>query len=149
MDRLERMDRRVRYSAGGAVAFVGVLLLVVGWYLISGEAVAAKQLPYLASASLPGAVLVVCGFVFAVSGPTERDAEAARRIAELHALLTEAVAAPGAGEPHEAAETAETAGGPGATGSPATSGPAASGPAASGPAASGPAASGPAASTDS
>lgn len=94
MDRLERMDRRARYSVGGALAFLGVLLLVLGWYLISGEAIAAKQLPYLASASLPGAVLVVCGFLFALSGPAERDAATARRIAELHALLTEAVAAP-------------------------------------------------------
>lgn len=95
MDRLERMDRRARYSVGGALVFLGVLLLVLGWYLVSGEAIAAKQLPYLASASLPGAVLVVCGFVFAVTGSTERDAQAARRIAELHALLTEAVAAVG------------------------------------------------------
>lgn len=132
MDRLERMDRRARYSAGGAAAFVGVLLLVLGWYLISGEAIAAKQLPYLASASLPGAVLVVCGFVFAVTGPTDRDAEAARRIAELHALLTEAVGAPGApgaagaAAAAGAAETGETSGGPGTSGSSAASGPAAS-----------------------
>jgi hypothetical protein len=92
MDRLERMDRRGRYSVGAALVVGGVLLLVLGWYLISGEAIAAKQLPYLASASVPGAVLVVCGFLFAVTGSSERDAEAARRIAELHALLTEAVA---------------------------------------------------------
>jgi hypothetical protein len=91
MDRLDQMDRRARYSVGGAVAFAGVLLLVLGWYLISGQALAAKQLPYLASASLPGAALLVCGFVFMISGSSERDLLAARRIAELHALLTEAV----------------------------------------------------------
>jgi hypothetical protein len=89
MSRLEEADRRTRLALGGAVGFAGVLLLVVGWYLISGEAVAAKQLPYLASASLPGAVLVVCGVVVALSGTTDPDT--ARRIAELHALLTEAV----------------------------------------------------------
>ncbi|NUP48304.1 MAG: hypothetical protein HOW97_13500 [Catenulispora sp.] len=87
MSRLDGVDRRTRVAVGGAVGFVGVLLLVVGWYLISGEAVAGKQLPYLASASIPGAVLVVCGFGFAVSG----DPETARRVAELHELLTEAV----------------------------------------------------------
>ena len=78
---------------GTGLIVVGALLLVVGWYLISGEAIAAKQLPYLASASIPGAVLVVCGFVFAVSGSPDSvaRAEAARQIAELHALLTEAV----------------------------------------------------------
>jgi hypothetical protein len=107
MDRLERMDRRARYSVGGALAFLGVLLLVLGWYLISGEAVAAKQLPYLASASLPGAVLVACGFLFAVTGPTERDAQAARRVAELYALLTEAVAAPAAPETPETPKVPE------------------------------------------
>lgn len=89
MSRLDDLDRRTRMALGGAVGLVGVLLLVLGWYLISGEAIAGKQLPYLASASIPGAVLVVCGFVLAVSGSS--DPETARRIAELHALLTEAV----------------------------------------------------------
>ncbi|MFL6112002.1 MAG: hypothetical protein ACJ786_11710 [Catenulispora sp.] len=89
MSRLDELDRRTRLALGGALVFIGVLLLVLGWYLISGEAIAGKQLPYLASASIPGAVLVVCGFVLAVSGTTDPDT--ARRIAELHALLTEAV----------------------------------------------------------
>ncbi len=89
MSRLDELDRRTRLALGGALVFIGVLLLVLGWYLISGEAIAGKQLPYLASTSIPGAVLVVCGFVCAVSGST--DPETARRIAELHALLTEAV----------------------------------------------------------
>ena len=88
MNRLDRLDRRARHSLGGAVAFVGILLLVLGWYLISGQALAAKQLPYLASASLPGAALLVCGTVVMLTGP---DAEASRRIAELHALLLEPI----------------------------------------------------------
>ena len=91
MTRLDDLDRRTRWALGAAVMSGGVLLLVLGWYLISGEAIAAKQLPYLASASIPGAVLVVCGFVFALSGAG--DPETARRVAELHALLTEAVTA--------------------------------------------------------
>jgi hypothetical protein len=89
MSRLDDLDRRTRVALGAALGFVGVLLLVLGWYLISSEAIAAKQLPYLASASIPGAVLVVCGFVLAVSGTTDPDT--ARKVAELHALLTEAV----------------------------------------------------------
>jgi hypothetical protein len=89
VNRLDLLDRRARYSLGGAVAFVGVLLLVLGWYLISGQVLAAKQLPYLASASLPGAALLACGTVVMLTGP---DVGTARRIAELHALLTEAVA---------------------------------------------------------
>lgn len=104
MDRLAQLDRRTRYGVGGAVAFVGVLLLVLGWYLISGQAVAAKQIPYLASASLPGAVLVVCGALLALTGDSgqvdsrQGDSglgdETARKIGELHALLTEAAAEP-------------------------------------------------------
>ena len=97
MSRLDASDRRTRLALGGAVGFVGVLLLVVGWYLVSGEAIAAKQLPYLASASIPGAALLVCGCVVACSGTTDPDT--VRRIAELHALLTEAVE-PRTGEPH-------------------------------------------------
>ena len=89
MSRLDDLDRRTRVALGGSVGFIGVVLLVLGWYLISGEAIAAKQLPYLASASIPGAVLVVCGFDFAISGSPDPDT--ARRVAELHALLTEAV----------------------------------------------------------
>jgi hypothetical protein len=96
MSRLDDLDLRTRAAVGAAVGFVGVLLLVLGWYLISGEAIAAKQLPYLASASIPGAVLVVCGFVFAISGRSDPDMQ--RRVAELHALLTEAVD-DGAAEP--------------------------------------------------
>lgn len=89
MSRLVDLDRRTRLALGGAVGFAGVLLLVLGWYLISGEAIAAKQLPYVASASIPGAVLVVCGFLLALSATTDPDT--ARRVAELHALLTEAI----------------------------------------------------------
>src|SRR3954452_12977072 len=105
MSRLDELDRRTRLALGGALVFIGVLLLVLGWYLISGEAIAGKQLPYLASASIPGAVLVVCGFVFAVSGTTDPDT--ARRIVELHALLTEAVADAAEGDAGASAADAE------------------------------------------
>jgi hypothetical protein len=103
LDRLDQMDRRARYSVGAAVSFAGVLLMVLGWYLISGEAIAAKQLPYLASASVPGAALLVCGTVFMLSGGSGVDADTARRVAELHALLTEAIAADA--EPQSDAES--------------------------------------------
>ena len=104
MDRLAQMDRRTGYAVGGAVAFVGVLLLVLGWYLISGEALAAKQLPYLASASLPGASLLVCGVVVALAGRPERDADYGRMLEELYTLLTEAVEADIVAEAEPAAE---------------------------------------------
>ncbi|MEU3608166.1 hypothetical protein AB0E83_22370 [Streptomyces sp. NPDC035033] len=44
-------------AAGGAV------LCVLGWYGISGERFAERQLPYLASCTAPGAALIVAGAV--------------------------------------------------------------------------------------
>lgn len=57
---------------GWLVAAVGVGLEVVGWYQISGQPTEAQQLPYLASATIPGAALIVAGTVMV----------AARRIAD-------------------------------------------------------------------
>jgi hypothetical protein len=36
---------------------------VVGWYQISGQPTEAQQIPYLASATIPGAALIVAGAV--------------------------------------------------------------------------------------
>ncbi|MFG2879993.1 hypothetical protein ACGFYU_34110 [Streptomyces sp. NPDC048337] len=44
----------------GAVA-VGALLCVAGWYGVSGERFAERQIPYLASCTVPGAALIVAG----------------------------------------------------------------------------------------
>ena len=72
-------------------ATVGAVLLVVGWYGVSGEAVEAKQIPYIASASIPGAALLISGAVLLAAGwYGGRDGdETARRVAELHMLLVE------------------------------------------------------------
>jgi hypothetical protein len=48
---------------GWLVAAVGVALTIVGWYEISGQPTTAQQLPYLASATIPGAALIVAGAV--------------------------------------------------------------------------------------
>lgn len=48
---------------GWVIAAVGVGLSVVGWYQISGQSTEAQQLPYLASATIPGAALIVAGAV--------------------------------------------------------------------------------------
>ncbi|MEU7280526.1 hypothetical protein AB0A69_17330 [Streptomyces sp. NPDC045431] len=49
---------------GGAVAVaVGAVLCVVGWYGVSGERFAERQIPYLASCTVPGAALIVAGAV--------------------------------------------------------------------------------------
>jgi hypothetical protein len=48
---------------GWLVVAVGVGMDVVGWYQISGQAAEAQQLPYLASATIPGAALIIAGAV--------------------------------------------------------------------------------------
>ncbi|KQX54963.1 MULTISPECIES: hypothetical protein [unclassified Streptomyces] len=53
----------------GLVALAGgAVLCVLGWYGISGQRFAERQLPYLASCTVPGAALIVAGAVFVVAG---------------------------------------------------------------------------------
>lgn len=46
---------------GWLVVAVGVGMTVVGWYQISGQPTEAQQLPYLASATIPGSALIIVG----------------------------------------------------------------------------------------
>lgn len=50
-------------DVGWVVAAVGIGMDVIGWYEISGQPTEAQQLPYLASATIPGAALIVAGAV--------------------------------------------------------------------------------------
>ncbi|MBD0744369.1 hypothetical protein [Streptomyces sp. CBMA152] len=49
--------------AGLAAVACGAVLCVAGWYGVSGERFAARQIPYLASCTVPGAALLVAGAV--------------------------------------------------------------------------------------
>jgi len=63
---------RILLWGGLAAAAAGAVLCALGWYGISGERFAERQLPYLASCTVPGAALVVAGAVLcagAVLGP--------------------------------------------------------------------------------
>ncbi|MFD0418843.1 hypothetical protein [Streptomyces sp. NPDC127108] len=62
----------------------GAVLCVIGWYGVSGERFAERQLPYLASCTVPGAALIVAGAVLLAHG---RGALAAARVEELYGLL--------------------------------------------------------------
>ncbi|MET9394970.1 hypothetical protein ABZY20_31935 [Streptomyces sp. NPDC006624] len=85
--------------AGWAALAAGAVLCVVGWYGVSGERYAERQLPYLASCTVPGAALIVAGAVLLAHG---RGAVAAARVEELYGLLVAAGPA-GADEPEQAA----------------------------------------------
>ncbi|GAA2310374.1 hypothetical protein OKJ48_40665 [Streptomyces kunmingensis] len=87
---------------GLAVLAAGAVLCVAGWYGMSGERFAERQLPYLASCTVPGAALIVAGAVLLTNG---RSALAATRVEELYALL---VAADPAESPPSAAPLASS-----------------------------------------
>ncbi|MDT9696170.1 hypothetical protein [Streptomyces sp. P17] len=73
--------------AGWAALAAGAVLCVLGWYGVSGERFAERQLPYLASCTVPGAALIVSGAVLLTHG---RNALAATRVEELYGLLVAA-----------------------------------------------------------
>ncbi|MFJ2236159.1 hypothetical protein [Streptomyces sp. NPDC087859] len=70
--------------AGWAALAAGAVLCVIGWYGVSGERYAERQLPYLASCTVPGAALIIAGAVLLAHG---RDTVAALRVEELYGLL--------------------------------------------------------------
>ncbi|GHE94166.1 hypothetical protein GCM10018785_69770 [Streptomyces longispororuber] len=74
------------WTAFAALA-TGAVLCVIGWYGVSGERFAERQLPYLASCTVPGAALIVAGAVLLAHG---RGALATSRVEELYALLVTA-----------------------------------------------------------
>lgn len=79
-----------RLWIGIGLAVAGLGLLWVGWYLAAGETMVAAQLPYLASASLPGTALLAAGAVV-VSGEFagREDRPGWEMVASLYDLLTE------------------------------------------------------------
>ncbi|MEU1019586.1 hypothetical protein [Streptomyces sp. NPDC005898] len=78
--------RAVLWAACAALAG-GAVLCVLGWYGVSGERFAERQLPYLASCTVPGAALIIAGAVLLTHG---ESALAAARVEELYGLLVAA-----------------------------------------------------------
>jgi len=109
---LRSFVRALREWPGWFTAAAGVVLCVLGWYGVSGERFAARQLPYLASATVPGAALIVAGAVLVAARPAGRGGGndlTDRRVERLYALLVEpaegagtAVEAPSEERPGEA-----------------------------------------------
>lgn len=63
---------RLLWWGGVVAAAIGAVLCVLGWYGVSGERFAERQIPYLASCTVPGAALIVAGAVLLGGAPVPR-----------------------------------------------------------------------------
>jgi len=81
----------IRPYVGYVFIAAGLIALFVGWWGVSGTALVAKQLPYIASAGLIGVVLVAIGNRIFMTNDLRRDSGRLDRleqmVAELHAVL--------------------------------------------------------------
>src|SRR5579875_1656596 len=82
----------VRPVVGWALAALGALALFLGWFGVSGQALTAKQLPYLVSGGLVGIALIVMAGVFLATEDWRRQVVRLevleRKVDDLLALLT-------------------------------------------------------------
>jgi hypothetical protein len=105
--------RGLRGRVGLVAGAAGALLCVLGWYGVSGERYAERQLPYLASATIPGAALLVAGAVLLARPDEEElrertagDEETRRQLRLLYELLVEEAGRTGGGAGAGGEETA-------------------------------------------
>lgn len=86
------ISRITRPALGWVVLAVGVVLVVLGWYGVAGQSNVAKQLPYLASGTIPGSALIIGGLI--LLGLPRQDPQSRQQLADLHAALLEPVPPP-------------------------------------------------------
>ena len=110
------VGKATRPVIGWILVGVGALLVLIGWFGVSREAIVAKQLPYLISGGIGGVLIAVIGAYFLGTEELRKDSgrldRLERQVAELHAALLSRPDAPlveGAGE--FTAELAETGNG--------------------------------------
>lgn len=88
----------IRPVFGWVLAGLGALALFLGWYGVSGEALTAKQLPYLVSGGLTGIALVIIAGVFLATEDMRRQLsrvdDLERKIDDLYGLFVEELATP-------------------------------------------------------
>ena len=86
--------------AGWILAAVGLVVIIVGWYGVSGQALVAKQLPYLISGGLGGVALVGIGAAMISVERRRQDTGRIERLEEmvgdLRAVLLDHADAPAA-----------------------------------------------------
>lgn len=91
----------VRPVVGWVLAALGGLALLLGWYGVSGQALTAKQLPYLVSGGLTGIGLLVIAAVFLATEDVRRQldrlGEVERKVDALYGLFAADMAEAAAG----------------------------------------------------
>ena len=99
----EALGNAFRPYAGWVFYGFGALLVLIGYLGISGEAVVAKQLPYLISGGIGGILLAILGASFLSIEELRRDGgrldRMERQIEELHRALLERPDAPPLSDP--------------------------------------------------
>lgn len=101
----------VRPYVGWVLAIGGAVSLFLGWYFVSGEALTAKQLPYLVSAGLTGVALFIMAGVFLATDDVRREfariSELERKVDDLYALFVDELKSETSGAAGAAAPAAE------------------------------------------
>ena len=86
----------VRPVLGWVLAALGGLALLLGWYGVSGQALTAKQLPYLVSGGLTGIGLLILAGVFLATEDVRRQldrlGEVERKVDAMYALFAADIA---------------------------------------------------------
>lgn len=94
----EALGNAFRPYAGWLFYGFGALLVVIGYFGISGEAIVARQLPYLISGGIGGILLAILGAYFLGIEELRRDSgrldRMERQVEELHRALLERADAP-------------------------------------------------------
>jgi len=99
---------------GWVLALLGGVALFLGWYGVSGEALTAKQIPYLVSGGLTGIGLVILASVFLATEDVRRQlarvAELERKVDDLYGLFVQELGSAPAGDLADGAVVALPAG---------------------------------------
>ena len=84
--------------AGWAFIAVGLVFTLIGWIGVSGEAIVAKQIPYVVSGGIGGVLLAVIGAYFLGTEELRKDSgrldRLEQKVDELHAALLQRADAP-------------------------------------------------------
>jgi hypothetical protein len=92
------LGKTSRPVVGWALTAIGLLAIFLGWFGISGQALVAKQLPFLISGGIGGIALVAIGAVILGTEDLRNDSgrldRLEKQIAQLHAVLLARADAP-------------------------------------------------------